>query len=435
MTSRTSPLLSSFRSPTLLILCLAIATRLVHLTVLHILPSFIPLFDTSPLLVSAPSSISSVSPALRWDAIHFASIATNGYEYEQQLAFQPGWMGILRLAGEVVCWVRSGGGGGTQVRMEDVVLGGMVVSNLAYIGATLTLYKLTAHFHSPAFALLTSLFYLLPPTPITAVPYTEPTYALLTFTGFYLLLVKKQFFFASLFLAGGTSVRATGVFNAVALVWYANFGDGGFMGPGGLAGRHAIKQFIIGNLRFYIPTSIIISPFMMFQWYADASFCTKVARSAGEWRPWCDVQPRISYSFVQKEYWNIGLFNYWTLSQLPNILLALPILLVSLVGIFIYIRTRILPRPGTRPSHPALEGLYICHLMTTGLVLFNSHTQIALRVCLGDPVLWWSATTLAFNWDDDKQRGLTKVGKLWVGWCVVWGAVAMVLWVGHYPPA
>ncbi|KAK8865872.1 hypothetical protein IAR55_001020 [Kwoniella newhampshirensis] len=441
MTSRSTAFLSS-RSPTTLLLILAISSRLIHLTILHILSRFLPLFDTSPLLLSGDDV---PSPLLRWDAIHFASIASKGYEYEQQLAFQPGWMGVMRLAGEGVRWIkayiRAGEGGVGVVRVEDVLIGGTVISNMAFVGATLVLYKLTAHLYTPTFAFLASLLYLIPPTPIPSVPYTEPIYALFAFTGFYLLVVKKQYISASLFLAGGTSVRATGVINALGLIWYSLFGDGGFMAAGELTAWDSLKRFTIGNVRSYVPTIIVIAPFMTFQWYADRSFCTNSARLAGQWRPWCDVKPPISYAFVQKEYWNIGLFNYWTLSQMPNILLASPVLLVSIYGTLNYLRKRVSSGRHTNPSHPALEGLYICHLVTTCLLLFSSHTQIALRVCLGDPVVWWNVVSLAFDWDkspDGKQmgrRGMTKVGKWWVGWCLVWGAVSMVLWVGHYPPA
>lgn len=113
-----------------LIILLALLTRLATLLLLSFLHQ-LPAFDTSHLILShhSPST-------LRWDAVHFTSIALNGYEYEQQLVFQPGWPGVMRLAGRGVSWVKGG-----EMGVEEVVLGGMVVSNLAFVGASVMLYK------------------------------------------------------------------------------------------------------------------------------------------------------------------------------------------------------------------------------------------------------------------------------------------------------
>lgn len=32
-------------------------------------------------------------------------------------------------------------------------------------------------------------------------------------------------------------------------------------------------------------------------------------------------------------------------------------------------------------------------------------------------------------------KGLTQIGKIWVWWTVIFGAISIVLWSGHYPPA
>jgi len=71
----------------------------------------------------------------------------------------------------------------------------------------------------------------------------------------------------------------------------------------------------------------------------------------------------------------------------------------------------------------------------TFLLIFSSHTQIALRVISTDPVFWWVLADLAFDWTTRDHRRMTRIGKLWVWWSVIWGAVSIVLWAGHYPPA
>jgi hypothetical protein len=91
------------------IFLLSTLPSVITLALLHILrspqnPYRIPLFDDSPSLLNGGEHA-----GIRWDAIHFTSIASRGYEYEQQLAFQPGWQGVLWLAGRV--WRLVGVGG------------------------------------------------------------------------------------------------------------------------------------------------------------------------------------------------------------------------------------------------------------------------------------------------------------------------------------
>lgn len=115
-------------SDTTLIVGLAILSRLFTLSLLSIL-SYLQPFDSSHLLTS------SNSPTLRWDALHFSTIAVEGYEYEQQLAFQPGWPGVMHLAGRFLTF-------GKQPGLHEVVWGGVFVGNAAFVGASVMLYKL-----------------------------------------------------------------------------------------------------------------------------------------------------------------------------------------------------------------------------------------------------------------------------------------------------
>ncbi len=41
-------------------------------------------------------------------------------------------------------------------------------------------------------------------------------------------------------------------------------------------------------------------------------------------------------SYVQSRYWNVGFLNYWTWRQIPNFLLALPVLCLSLRSAYVY---------------------------------------------------------------------------------------------------
>jgi phosphatidylinositol glycan class V len=108
---------------------------IITLVLLHILrssynPFRIPLFDDSPSLLKGGDRT-----GIRWDAIHFTAIASRGYEYEQQLAFQPGWQGVLWLAGRV--WRLLGGAGS----LDSISNGGSLFMVLLAGWRGLALYK------------------------------------------------------------------------------------------------------------------------------------------------------------------------------------------------------------------------------------------------------------------------------------------------------
>ena len=127
--------------PLLSLTLLALSTRLLTSTLLLALHSLLPAFDSSaqPLLAPDPRA-RWLEPFLRWDALYFASIATRGYRYEQELAFSPGLPGAMHLAGRAVGWIEGGGWEG-QVGVREAVVGGVVVSWAAGVGAVLALYK------------------------------------------------------------------------------------------------------------------------------------------------------------------------------------------------------------------------------------------------------------------------------------------------------
>lgn len=88
------------RSNALLVLVCAMPGLITSLILSFLVSSYnpipIPLFDASPDLIGI-----SQSSSVRWDAVHFVSVAAKGYKYEQQLAFQPGWHGTLAIIGRV----------------------------------------------------------------------------------------------------------------------------------------------------------------------------------------------------------------------------------------------------------------------------------------------------------------------------------------------
>jgi phosphatidylinositol glycan class V len=177
-------------------------------------------------------------------------------------------------------------------------------------------------------------------------------------------------------------------------------------------------------------SGITFLPFVYHQYTAYQTFCINSSAPA----PWCARNPPTIYTYVQSTYWNVGFLRYWTISQLPNFLLAAPILLLLMYFTIrqIYKAGRLImsstkPPPTLPFLSPSITPHAIHALFLTTTLLFGSHTQIALRLAGSMPFTYWAAAWLLI------ERPVW--GKWWVGWSVVWGFVSIVLWSTFLPPA
>ena len=191
-------------------------------------------------------------------------------------------------------------------------------------------------------------------------------------------------------------------------------------------------------------SAFTFSPFVYQQYSAYTLFCT----SPSEHAPWCASFPPSIYTYVQAKYWNSGLLLYWTPQQLPNFALAAPPLALLIAFSLTHLRTALTPRlaclllsssrahtarrpPDPHPRSPFLRPALTPHaihaLAMAALLLFASHTQIALRLVAALPLTYWAAAWLLVE-----HR---RWGARWVAWSVVWGALSCVLWAAFLPPA
>lgn len=141
---------------------------------------------------------------------------------------------------------------------------------------------------------------------------------------------------------------------------------------------------------------------------------------------------------------DVGFLRYWQVSQTPNFALALPILLVAAFGAWelvtsssfsAFVRHILLgwlPRDSSLLTtssarlvpHTLLSVAYVL------LLLFASHTQIALRFASPAWVgLWAAAASIVTN----EQHRLG--GKVFLLWLATWNLVSLVLYAAFLPPA
>ncbi|KAF8972947.1 glycosyltransferase family 76 protein [Flammula alnicola] len=372
---------------------LTLAVKLFFFLVLQA-ATLLPLFDASPLLVPNTKPGRAL---LRWDTFHFLHIAEHGYVYEHEWAFT-----------------------GSRAYL---LVGGMMVA-LACDNSQ-TLYSLSLHhLRSPELALLASLLSLIPTSPVTLyfAPYNEPCFTHFSYRGM-LCCTRREWFKASLWFALAGTFRSNGIFLSGFILW-------GLLVQPFLARQMPTIKAILKSMAL---TTVVVTPFVAYQAYAYFVFCSSQREPLPEW---CSRIPPSIYTHVQAKYWDVGFMRYWTLSQIPNFLIAAPTLMVIFAFSFYHLkRTTALKLSNEKDRSPlelAFENASITPhaihaTIFTSILLFASHTQIVLRLAASMPLVYWAAAWL-----------LTQhpaLGRLWVTWSVLWGVISTILWATFLPPA
>ncbi|CAL1707970.1 unnamed protein product [Somion occarium] len=410
-----------------LIRVLSVSTWLLSALLVH-LASYLPLFDSSPQVVLGEDISRTVSPLLRWDAFHFGHIAKHGYVYEYEWAFFAGTPLVMRKTAQL-CHLLGLFNSEDALTWPNILFSGASIACLC--GTASTLYELTLELTaSPSFALLSSLLSLLPSSPATLrlAPYTEPFFTYLSYKGM-LSCARARWTLAAIFFTLAGVFRSNGFMLSGFLLW-------GMVIDPILSHRNLQIMRITHSAAL---TALTFVPFLSHQLAAYLTFCRDNTSPAA----WCSKSPPFVYSYVQSKYWNVGFLRYWTLSQLPNFLLSMPVIVLLLWASSHHIRHILIPHLhtifypstlGSRPmiqSSPFLTTRLIPHavhaFIFTNILLFASHTQIILRLAASMPFTYWAAAYLVMEYP--------KAGRAWVTWSVVWGAVSLVLWTTFLPPA
>ncbi|KAI8052422.1 GPI mannosyltransferase 2 [Syncephalis plumigaleata] len=256
---------------------------------------------------------------LRWDAFYFLHIAEEGYLFEQEHAFFPLLPFLMRLVAATVLSPLH------HVLSHRMVLliSGIAISNIAFILAACSLYRLTlAIFNDRRYAFLSgALFCLTPSAMFMSSIYTESTFALLSFTGME-LFAHGQLWSAAIVWCLSSLARSNGIVHAGFFVYELLIRQTKLVGT---------RNLFIRCIRAFLLSAIVIGGMASFQWYGYQQYC-----QGDNIRPWCHERIPLLYSFVQMEYWNCGFLRYFELKQLPNFALALPMLVLSAAGIAAY---------------------------------------------------------------------------------------------------
>lgn len=322
----------------------------------------------------------------RWDAQYYLHIAEHGYSYENSLAFYPLFPGIINIATRFVHLITFSE---SLISFGELALVQAVAMNaLFFVAAAQTLKKLTdAIFKNPKITNSTIYLFCINPASIFfTAPYTESLFAWLTFSVIYNCW-QKRFHFALFYLILSIMCRSNGVINLGFLLFY-------------------ICQEIIANnnvwkhlFKLALGIAVATLTFGAIQYYHYTLFCQDnhqtfspviityakdhrlvLAGGNGQNSPWCRQTIPMSYNYVQKHYWNVGFLSYYKLKQIPNFLLAAPVITLFSVQIFSYFR-RQLSTIKKSPKH-LIQLLHHRNTPDQRLFVFMVHSAILMLICV-----------------------------------------------------
>jgi len=408
----------------------------------------------------------------KWDSLHFLHVAEHGYVFESDLAFFPGFPLALNTIDAVLQPLLSS----VLTKRTRLLIAAMLLNNVSFIVSCVLLNRLVLQLvGSSTVAFLASLFFAFNPASVFfSVAYSESLFFLCSLFGL-LLCYRGRLFLAAFAFALCSFVRSNGVvfigffwffwINSVWKIW----------------AKTGVIDKVVGisleTLKTLVYSAISLSLYLAYQRQAALTFCTdmndnqigttvplhlmnfaaedrvllssgfRVAKVEEELRlvpgdlpQWCTSWTQFSYSSVQNKYWQLGLFKYYRLKQIPNFMLAFPVILLTGMCLLQYfthmvknktlIKMLITSEDKTLRSEFSTD-LIPLYIYTGFLLVFGlcfMHVQVLTRLLFSSaPVLYlfvgsklaqscsWSDIELILNKDSFNSLFLTRrlILKIW----------------------
>lgn len=281
----------------------------------------------------------------RWDAQYFLHISEHGYTYENTLAFFP----LYPLCIKIVRYALVNVLPFMSVHTLSLLIG-IVLNVIFFAKASNAVYELGRRVlkDQRKAEIAAILFCFNPASIFFTAPYSESLYSWLSFT----LMIKCFDDINSVLIVVPLSLSILCRSNGL-----INIGFVAFYGLKKMFNQNTILSFVTVFLKVFSILIIIAFHFGLMQVYNYYLFCFQknfnfpdyikdyaIAndlimagnRTNESVSPWCSSNFPVSYSYVQEKYWNVGCLNYYELKQIPNFLLAAPIIFIILVNSFKY---------------------------------------------------------------------------------------------------
>ncbi|CAK9825388.1 GPI mannosyltransferase 2 [Anthophora retusa] len=301
--------------------------------------------------------LSLFSGLIRWDGQYFIHIAKYGYTYENNLAFYPLYPLLIRVISIPITRIFS-----VLNVHSSLIIAAVLINIVCFVKSAVIFYELSkAVLRNTSVAYKAAILYCINPASIFfSAVYSESLFAYLTY--YSMLRSIKLDPYVPFPIALSILTRSNGMVNIGFPIYFElqklfrnySMNNSKFS-------LKALSQLIfkMTTLRSFciICNTIIISifPFILLQIYNYILFCipnsnrifitehianysiTNNLIMPGNYTEWCHSRIPVAYSYIQRKYWNVGFFNYYEIKQIPNFLLAFPILYIMFTCIKEYI--------------------------------------------------------------------------------------------------
>lgn len=316
----------------------------------------------------------------RWDAARFLHLARSpSLRYSDDIetaerahAFLPGYPTLVRnMAFRILERSSAWAIGGDTA--TTLVLASWIVNTVSSLVAVTSLYLLTrqliltsqinvkspsaqtnsslsitaaaAHQKATYAALL---FIVNPASVFFVAAYSEALFAALAWTGAYFVLVghdvspSRRSYYHSWLCTGfglicwmaATATRSNGMLYAGYWLLY------GLLGRVSSGSYKSAARGCAASVGYLLAMALIFLPLIWYNSSTIQQLCVTPSPSTLDITPdWCDGRSPwfYLYGYVQRKHWNVGFLRYFTIQQIPNFLLAAPILIISLCGVSTWI--------------------------------------------------------------------------------------------------
>eukprot|EP00051_Salpingoeca_urceolata_P020367 m.304491 g.304491 ORF g.304491 m.304491 type:complete len:446 (+) comp19604_c1_seq3:1647-2984(+) len=437
------------------VLVVAVLSRLAVLVLSAVFHAAFDSYDTSSTVPQPTRTQQLFGGLAHWDGVFMLEIATNGYAYEQFLAFFPLYPLMLRVVSATVV---SPVVGAAAVSPSSILVAALLVSNVAFVLAAVVLYNLTYSVTGhKALAEAAALWFCINPASVFfSAAYTESLFALLSFAGMLACYRRFSWVGAVLFsLAAAT--RSNGLVLAGYLVYYGAASSWTVWHSASPGRGLRLLMVVVTTVA---QAGLVAVPFWTFQQHGRRLFCSRPqveSGVAGQQPAWCLTPSMLPYTHVQRHYWNVGFLSYYTPAQVPNLLLGAPALLLAgcfVVGVvrgqWAQLSTLCLgdSRVGRGAWGPStfVFAVHLAFLALTAATIM--HVQVATRFLLSaSPCLYWLLAHAVVGDSTADKRSCKGVGSkigvdrvvaslptsLIVGYCVTYAVVGTVLFSVFLP--
>ncbi|KAH3901058.1 related to GPI mannosyltransferase 2 [Saccharomycodes ludwigii] len=446
-----------------------ILVRLFQFVLVYLTPN--KQFDTSTAILLNELNLDSsywinknvLNKLLSWDSTFFIKNIINSGNpvYENEYAFSPLWCKFLRA---VLSWSGSNINDDPFLLLKLTILANFVqyLSAISLYYLTLNVFKNTnMKFHDlNNLAFKSSLLYVVSSSAGFALTfYSEGLSALFTFLGLifrsvYVINYNNGMLGIHTWWDGLKYSIITPLLFGVAVINRPNCILLGYIYISDLMKLISAKYLTTGNLTNNDNKHAFIYPlvggfilFMIFikeMYYTPyVTFCSNIDKNSNS--SWCSTSitsylPFITktnlYSYIQSEYWNVGLFKYWTLNNIPNFLFAIPNTVLCVCACNYFEKKHVVK---------ALQPLIHITKLFLLVVWFVAHTQIINRIINFIPLhLWYIASVLSTKTRFSASENVLeydpiKIDKyiitIYLYWLILWFPCQTVLFSAFLPPA